>query len=191
VKLGLCNRKEAAADMKNVELRNYITEDQLIRKQNDFICTICTDVVITPVKCAECEHYYCAKCIKDSLKRNKNCPDCREIFTPADSFARFERNALNELEFKCFRCPDLFRYEQAEKHAKELCKFFALNCPTLCGVNGLKEELDLKKHLTEECVKMKDKNLMILDFSSLIKPDFFEGLEEKVLLMSAAAQEGL
>ena len=43
MKLALYNRKEKVS---KVEIRKFLTEDQLIKKDTDFICSICTDVVI-------------------------------------------------------------------------------------------------------------------------------------------------
>ena len=65
MKLGVDRRKEEVN--KKVEMRKYITEEQMVRRDEDLICAICTDVVIQPFKCVECEHLYCNKCIKDSL----------------------------------------------------------------------------------------------------------------------------
>ena len=90
----------------------------MIQKEDGLICTICTDVVIQPVQCVECEHLNCRICIEDSLKHDVKCPDCRKVFESTKHLGRHERNYLNKTEFKCFRCPDSFNYEQAEKHAK-------------------------------------------------------------------------
>ena len=98
-----------------------------------------------------------------------------------------KNNALNKLKFECFRCYVALTYEHVEKHAKERCEFVALNCPIKCGAN-FEEESDLREHLTKGCEKMKDRNVMILDFSSVNKtPDFFSGLKEKAKLMTKKA----
>ena len=46
----------------------------------------------------------------------------------------------------------------------------------------------MRRHLTDDCEKIKDKNIVIIELSL---PDFFEGIEERVKLMTKEAQEAL
>ena len=71
--------KEQRKGVNNIEIRQFITENQLIQKDEHeyFICSICTDIVLEPTKCQECEKYFCGKCIERALVKDKNCPDCQ------------------------------------------------------------------------------------------------------------------
>ena len=100
-------------------MRDYVNEDKVIVKDKYLLCTICSDIVIHPSKCQECEYLYCQACIQHQLKIDEHCPNCRKSFIPTPKLGRYERNRLDDLKFKCFRCADIFTYEYAEKHAKK------------------------------------------------------------------------
>ena len=43
----------------------------------DFICSICQDVLENPVSACVEGHTHCEQCIKKWQEKGKNCPDCR------------------------------------------------------------------------------------------------------------------
>ena len=56
-----------------------ITSDRFVGdKFENFTCVICSEVIILPLMCGECEHLFCSNCIKEWLKKNDYCPfKCR------------------------------------------------------------------------------------------------------------------
>lgn len=75
---------------------------------DEFICTICHDVLENPLVTPSCEHIFCEECIKDWLTKGptKAEPSCPNDRTPAsvDSLKpplRSFRNLLFGLNIKC------------------------------------------------------------------------------------------
>ena len=111
----------------------------MVTKDENFNCPICTEIALLPTKCKECEKYYCEKCIMLALQNSEECPSCKTEFIAVKKLPRIEKNILNDLKFKCLRCKEEIRYEEMEKHAKELCPMIQNECPAQCKIGGLKD----------------------------------------------------
>lgn len=71
---------------RRVGLENISNESEL---PSELVCTICTDLIVNPVKCKKCQNIYCKKCIMEWGQNSTSCPLCNEIFVeePIDRLA--------------------------------------------------------------------------------------------------------
>ncbi len=102
-------------------------EDSIIKNKpidDFFICCICSNIAIDPVKCSHCEKLNCNSCIEDWLKRNpnQNCISCRNEYKKLD-IGRNEMNIIKNIILKCpFDCEVVFPYEKLDKHISNDCE---------------------------------------------------------------------
>lgn len=115
--------------------------DQPVKE--DFLCSICKDVLLNPVVAENCEHLFCKGCINEwhRGKETKTCPvDRGEIVSfslkkPQRAFL----NLLNSLELKCefnsFGCEEIKTLENIHGHLKICNKNpdFQQPCVKECG----------------------------------------------------------
>lgn len=81
----------------------------------DFVCSICLNIVEDPVCCSSCESLNC----KDCMNANKNCPKCRKELKET-SIPRMVKNCLSALRFNCpLNCSKTFNYEKKMQHFSE------------------------------------------------------------------------
>jgi len=74
--------------------------DQL---EDEFVCSICHDILQDPVMISRCEHYFCGSCIRQWIQANSVCPKDRD---PAEEAGlaqpcRFFRNKLADVRLRC------------------------------------------------------------------------------------------
>ncbi|XP_026139229.1 tripartite motif-containing protein 16-like [Carassius auratus] len=67
-------------------------EAKISVNQNEFMCSVCLDLLKDPVT-IQCGHSYCKSCITDcwdqeDQKRVYSCPQCRQTFSPRPALAR-------------------------------------------------------------------------------------------------------
>lgn len=89
---------------------NSITTDQSDHEEVDLsflTCPICTEIFKKPV-ILKCNHIFCKKCLKEWLKMNKTCPECRlfvkrkyvhknkELTAICNKFSEAVKNGLSE-----------------------------------------------------------------------------------------------
>ncbi len=69
-----------AADLNTFAIN--LKPDQRVGEEvpDDYSCPLCYSVAWQPKQCAECEKYYCTRCIDGWLARNLSCPSCRAEF---------------------------------------------------------------------------------------------------------------
>lgn len=86
--------------------------------QGEFICVVCTGVVLDPVECKECSSLYCKGCLKNSdMPCPKRCGG--QEYTKVN---RLVMNQLNKLPFRCQFGPKCIKevpYDQYVAHFKE------------------------------------------------------------------------
>jgi hypothetical protein len=86
--------------------------------QGEFICVVCTGVVLDPVECKECSSLYCKGCL---TTMNMPCPK-RCGGADYTKVNRLVMNQLNRLPFKCQfnpKCTKEVTYDQYMVHFKE------------------------------------------------------------------------
>ncbi|XP_046718306.1 E3 ubiquitin/ISG15 ligase TRIM25-like [Silurus meridionalis] len=143
--------------------------------QDQFICTVCLDLLKDPVT-IHCEHSFCKVCInscwnQEDLQRVYSCPQCRETFTPRPVLRR--NNILAEVVEKlkktelqaaspahCYTGPgDVscdFCTERKHKAVKSCLVCLALYCEDHFKPHYQSQAF--KKHkLVEACVDLQEK----------------------------------
>jgi len=113
--------------------------------EEHFSCQICLDVVEDPIMCNWCESLFCRECELQYQRRDTKCPSCRAEFVEG-RLSRLVRNSLNQKEFNCNKCKQVFTYENRKRHAENECRF--VTCPG-CG-SSVKYD-DMRSHLLEAC----------------------------------------
>ena len=78
-----------------IDLNNFISDFKDQAEQ--IICPICLLVPLNPIQCKKCDIVLCNKC----MNKNKNCPNCREIFDK-----KLDRSLLKMIEQMKLNCPN-------------------------------------------------------------------------------------
>lgn len=115
---------------------------------DEFMCTICHDVLQDPLVTPTCEHVFCGKCITDWLQNgptNSLGPSCPNDRTPATIDClrpplRSFRNLLNGLNIRCtfIGCSLYVKLNNLSEH-ESICMHNPINmekefnCPQNCG----------------------------------------------------------
>ena len=114
-------------------------------------------VVWDPQQCSKCKVLHCSKCITEHLKKNNQCPKCREVYDTKNSQVdRILKGILSDFAFKCGACQDLFNYYYAKVHLKK-CTVPEFSCPVFtlnkkCDSNKkFRTLVDFRLHLEQEC----------------------------------------
>lgn len=141
--------------------------------ENEFLCSICTDVLEEPVQ-GSCEHMFCSGCIEKWLSSNpKKCPVCRDKMTKRSlkNVARCLKNMLDRLtisckyfDFGCIYTSLLENSKEAETH-QETCQFHPetpISCATEGGCGSKFKREEMSKHncinsLKDRLSKMKER----------------------------------
>ena len=122
----------------------------------EFECPICTNIVEDMVCCSECETNFCRECIQAWAKKNKHCPNCREILRFDGKVPRKLQNLLDQCRFQC--CDQVFTFEERHKHFSTFCKIGSrrtVRCPLNCGQPDIVVTPDcpnpIRMHVELEC----------------------------------------
>jgi len=113
--------------------RITIEPSQSVTPMSDdhFVCSICLFIVSEPKECHSCNKLNCSTCVFDWLKKSDDCPNCRTIYK-GGRVNQYVLNALKELDFKCTKCEESFKYKSIAEH-KQKCDPTKLDCPLDCG----------------------------------------------------------
>lgn len=86
-------------------------------------CSICLDLVMTPIECKNCSKLFCKYCIDNWLKNNNECPN-KHIFEKKEELDDWILKALGKIYLKCpyKGCNSDYAYKYWKNHVK-LCKF--------------------------------------------------------------------
>ena len=73
-----------------------------------FECELCRGLTYDPVKCKQCEQFYCKSEIENWMKTNpaNMCPHCQSQDTAFEKLTRFERDSYNSIEIDCCPMPE-------------------------------------------------------------------------------------
>ena len=98
----------------------YIHENNIINGEiyNAFkfsiLCPICSNIIIDPMMCMNCQNSYCKKCINQWELYNKKCPNrCKN---PNYQVSKELNGILSKLNFKCKFCNKAFEYNEMKEH---------------------------------------------------------------------------
>lgn len=116
------------------DVNEKISEKLFLERPPDaLICTICWDIIDTPVQAICCGKLFCKTCQENAVKRDTNCPHCRntmQVFE--DKRCQQEINALKIV------CPYYVRdcawngcVSDLNNHI-EKCQFKFVKCPNQC-----------------------------------------------------------
>ena len=134
-------------------------------------CTICSNIIISPLMCNQCETPYCTKCITEWFKLKQTCPmRCDKNQVKIVELNRSLKKIFDGLKLKCkYDCEiTLLEYEshtiKCEDSRREIDCF---NCGKQCKVSEVKYKdqkyidslLDQISKLVEEKEKLKDNSL--------------------------------
>ncbi len=116
----------------------------------ELICTICGQVLETPVQIRQCEHCFCSGCVNEWLKHQQVCPIDRNPVSPMDDLIqppRILRNLLARLRITCdnkdFGCGVVVKLDSLQSHLIE-CQYNPkqpVACERGCGLDVPKDEV--------------------------------------------------
>ncbi|XP_064389747.1 TNF receptor-associated factor 5-like [Halichondria panicea] len=130
-------------------------EPAFVKELSDkYKCSICTNLLDTPVLTECCGQHYCKACIEKWIIRKKEsvCPHCRaENFNKIIALPLVRK--IKELGVYCTNrnngCKAVINYEHFQKHVIE-CLFGAVECTNDCSTAGLLRN-KLEHHCKQEC----------------------------------------
>mmetsp|Transcript_48307 Transcript_48307/g.98651 ORF Transcript_48307/g.98651 Transcript_48307/m.98651 type:complete len:462 (-) Transcript_48307:243-1628(-) len=110
----------------------------------DFLCTICQDVMVNPHFCRE-GHQFCLECITNWLQRSKTCPsDRKELVEGNLTKNPMARNLISKLVVRCLNaaagavgavdgydgggCEWSGALSERERHLRDHCGFVEVRC---------------------------------------------------------------
>jgi WD40 repeat protein len=128
---------------------NLATYPESLRK---FIqCTLCSNLLLQPKLCLECNQNYCSKCFTIN---NQTCLKCKKKDSFIDSIGLSA--LLNEGTVKCpseYLCREELTYEQLISHIK-ICPYIRIEKCTFCSYSDISPQL--YRHLVN-CPERKTK----------------------------------
>ena len=75
----------------------------------NYICHICHMIVRDPEECADCNNFFCSKCLDKWLVNKNYCPlKCKESGFHSVKLNRFVKERLQKLVFRCRHDPCIF-----------------------------------------------------------------------------------
>ena len=86
-------------------MEDFIRQDTVIEDtifsvfKDSVICPLCSNILINPVMCMNCQSAYCKKCIDEWSEKDKKCPNKCENPNYKKSIEKI--NILSKLKFKC------------------------------------------------------------------------------------------
>lgn len=83
------------------------------------ICKLCSNILLEPKACAECEDLFCNSCLKAKLSEQNECPFCREAPFKEAKYSKQLAYILNQMVLKCpLGCSAAVSYEDLQSHVK-------------------------------------------------------------------------
>ncbi len=121
----------------------------------NFICSICFNVLRDPVLCPRNHHCFCRACITKHLENSQRCPTCADELT-VETLAepqRMVKDILNELNIRCIYnnrgCQEIVQLQHIDQH-EATCGFTPAVC-TNQGCGATLNQRDLIHHESEVC----------------------------------------
>ena len=107
-------------------IRDYINEANVVKDEiyqtleNSVTCSICSDILIEPKMCMNCQNVYCEQCINNWTQKSITCPNRCQNTKYSKSLGISE--LLSKLKFICSKCSDVINYDDMKKHRFIDCK---------------------------------------------------------------------
>ena len=121
----------------------------------NFICSMCFNVLRDPVLCPRNHHCFCRGCITKHLENSQRCPTCADELT-VETLAepqRMVKDILNELKIHCVYksrgCQEILQLQHIDQH-EATCGFTPAVC-TNQGCGATLNQRDLIHHESEVC----------------------------------------
>jgi len=161
--------------------------DRFVEKQieDEFICSICHDVLKDPVLVETCEHTFCANCIQHWIKNNRTCPIDRSeiqnihLHQPQRSF----KSLLGKLKISCdfdkLGCSAVLKLDDLRNHCDN-CDFnpnLKRECKSGCGAKLSRYEREKHnciKYLKDKLSSMSTKDTIVETQQNSTKKAIFE-----------------
>ena len=131
-----------------------LSEEEAILKPNPhLLCPVCENVVWDTTVCQKCDRHFCTKCIDSWTKKNNSCPNCRDQPFERGKVVHFVKNSLADLNFKCKKCDENFKYEKSMEHVSR-CQRTTV-CLLNCGDTQYFSTFEtLVSHMQDSCPNM-------------------------------------
>lgn len=107
-------------------LRKYINEKTVIKDEiyqqfeTSICCVICTDIIIDPMMCMNCQAQYCKECIENWKKKATQCTNrCKNANYKKSLLAQ---GLLSKLKFICIKCEKIIDYDDMKNHSLINCE---------------------------------------------------------------------
>ena len=133
----------------------YEEERFVTAVSQNFICSICFNVLRDPVLCRRNQHCFCRGCITSHLKNSQRCPTCADPLSLETLTApqRMVKEYLNELKIRCVYhdrgCQEILQLQDIEQHENSC--GFALAICTNRGCDVTVNKRDFIRHENEVC----------------------------------------
>ena len=156
-----------------VDLSEYIQEKYIANKplyeslKDSITCVICTNTIIDPTMCMNCQKAYCRRCIGHWNNIKNYCPN--KCDNPEYKRSVVVANLLSKLNFTCPECYKVVNYEQMEMHILSKCDTVEvkvkINNKDLNSDKLFKKvnrtSINYKKSLEQPAIKMRSNNKII------------------------------
>ena len=137
-------------------LRKFINSETLIKDEiyknyeYSLCCAICSDILIEPTFCMNCQTVYCKTCIDDWTKKSNSCTNRCE--NPKFEKSILQQEILSKLKFICQSCDEVINYDDVKQHS-------LIKCTNESKLKLLRRSQTIDKH---ESVKSKYNIYLIL-----------------------------
>lgn len=139
------------------DVSEIISEKLFLEKPPDaLMCTICLDIINTPVQATCCGKLFCKACQENAKKQDNKCPHCRD---PIQVFKdKKSQQEINALQIACpyyvRGCPWNGCVSDLNEHI-EKCQLKFVKCPNYCKYGRDHDGYILRKylenHLANKC----------------------------------------
>ena len=157
-----------------VDLTEYIQEKYIINRnlyesiKDSVTCAICSNIIINPTVCMNCQKAYCRNCITHWNNLKHYCPYKCDNSKYNKSIV--VANLLSKLNFTCKDCFNIVNYDKMEKHVLSQCDTVEVNYKlneNNSNDDGIFQRLDIdtkyKKNIDSQIrTKMKSKYIYFL-----------------------------
>ena len=159
-----------------VDLYEFINEDYIIKDalyecfKDSIICPICSEIIVRPVMCMNCQKAYCKRCIEHWNNMKNYCPN--KCNNPEYKKCILVGNILSKLNFKCKDCSNIVNYDKMERHALSKCETIEVNYKLInhdLNSDGIFKKVkiqtkDRKKLYSQPQTKMKSNYIYFLNY---------------------------
>ena len=136
-------------------IQGYDEERFVTTINQNFLCSICFNVLKDPVMCPRNQHCFCRGCITKHLENSQRCPTCNDELTEETlaELNRIVKDYLDELIIHCVYhdrgCHEILQLQHLDGH-EATCGY----TPVVCTNQGCGETLnqrDIVHHESEVC----------------------------------------